>query len=160
MYIVLDFFDPDMVNIACDEDGRTLQFETEAEAAEYARDLQDPVIVEVPTGNIVRSNHVLANVVLFPKGEDPNGIPYGTENRIYLNGQCISKWRIEHDHTLESYHDTIEGLKKALPGLEYRDVLFDEPTLRTIFGDRWERYFDGGSLWRKIEEFLRLQING
>lgn len=48
------------------------------------------------------ANHTLLNLVLFPdKDSNPDDIPFGAENRIYLNGKYISRWRpANHDYTI------------------------------------------------------------
>lgn len=53
-YIVLDLFNLDFVNVSCDEEGRTLFFETKKEALEEAGNVQDPLVIDLDKKIVVR----------------------------------------------------------------------------------------------------------
>ena len=164
-FIVLDLFNPDIVNVECDGEGNTLFFETGQAAIEHAEDVQDPLVIELPFGNrkaIVRSNHELLNVVLFPNAEGNDDIPWGKCNHIYFNGTYICRWGIDEydEYTIrwEAFADIINGLKMATPGLVYRDILFGEAKLDEIFGEKWREYDENGALWVMVEQYLGVQV--
>lgn len=65
---------------------------------------------------------LLNNVVLSPMGRE-NGILFGVENKLYLNENLLFHWRVETDYNLEPLRILIEGLKKAIPGLEVKETV-------------------------------------
>jgi len=71
-FIVLDLFNPDIVNVECNENGETLYFDTEEKAAEHAKDVQDPLVIELPNGgtNMLRSTHVLLSMLFSSPGRN------------------------------------------------------------------------------------------
>ena len=163
-FIVLDLFNPDIVNVECNEEGETLYFDTEKKAVEHAEDVQDPLVIELPLGStkVLRSTHVLLNVVLFPGEDLLDDMPSGKENHIYLNGKYVSRWcNDEYDDytvTWEGYCDIVNGLKMAIPGLTHRDILLDEVRLTEIFGEKWKEYNEEGALWAIVEQHLGVQV--
>ncbi|HUO78327.1 MAG TPA: hypothetical protein VMU21_12205 [Thermodesulfovibrionales bacterium] len=163
-FIVLDLFNPDIVNVECNEKGETLYFDTEEKAMEHAEDVQDPLVIELSLGgaNVVRSTHVLLNVVLFPENEQSDDIPSGKENHIYLNGKYISsRCNDEYDDytvTWEGYCGILNGLKMAIPGLTCKDILIDDVRLTEILGENWREYYEEGSLWARVERQLGVQV--
>lgn len=163
-FIVLDLFNPEMVNVECDQEGKTLYFDTKKEAFERAENVQDPLIVELPLGgdNLLKGTHVLLNVVLFPENGLSEDIPYGRENHIYLNGKYLSRWcKDEYDDytvTWEGYCDVVNGLRMAIPGLILRDILLGEAKLTEMFGHEWKKYDANGLLWTQVEQHLGVQV--
>lgn len=98
------------------------------------------------------------------KDRDPDDIPYGRVNHIYLNGKYISRWSIDEydDYTItwDAYCDIVNGLKMALTGLDYEDILLDEARLAEMFGEKWKEYEEDGSLLIRIERHMKLQVTG
>jgi hypothetical protein len=162
-FIVLDLFNPEMVNVECDQEGKTLYFDSE-EAFEHAEEVQKPLVIELPCGgtSVLRGTHVLLNVVLFPENAQSDDIPSGKENHIYLNGKYISRWCDDEydDYTVtwEGYCDILNGLKMAIPGLTCRDILLDGVRLTQILGENWREYYEEGSLWARVGRQLGVQV--
>lgn len=165
-FIVLDMFNPEIVNVVCDEEGNTLFFDTIKEAEKCAEGEQEPLIVNLDDGRAVtrRCENVLLNVVVLPfhSGVNKNGPVLGAVNRLYLNGKYITRYMEERstDYTItwDGYCDIIGGLKLAMPGLRVKGILLPESALFSLLGADWDKDgFDSPRVWSAIAEKYGLQ---